>query len=189
MRRLVRAMIRAARLVSGGVVVGGIVFVSALGMGTVAPGAMASAGREMIRYSVATQEQFVNEKVDRTLGEESTPFGKFKDTSPTTEFPGAAPYPGDQAIFKFIVFMNSSFEKIVGSSTYECQYTFDRVALCDAVYELGNGTLFASGTFSFSATSFILPITGGTGTYLGASGTLEATPGPRHTQRLRFDLR
>jgi hypothetical protein len=189
MRRLVRAMIGAAHLVSGGVVVGGILSVSALGLGAVAPGAMASGGHEMVRYSVATQEQFVNEKVDRTLGEESTPFGKFKDTSPTTVFPGAAPYPGDQAIFKFIAFMNASFEKVVGTSTYESQYTFDRVALCDAVYQLGNGTLFASGRFSFSAKSFILPITGGTGTYLGASGTLEATPGPRHTQRLMFDLR
>jgi hypothetical protein len=138
-----------------------------------------------IYYSMATSEQYLSGSDDRARGKGANPFGDFKDAvAPSVTHPGKPPFPGDQSIFKFALYANARFGRSIGSAEFECEYTTKQNALCDAVYQLPTGTLFASGFFNFSAANFSLAVTGGSGTYLGASGTLTATPGPRHSQRL-----
>ncbi len=77
---------------------------------------------------------------------------------------------------------------MTGSAVLTCQSVFDKNGLCDVNYQLPGGTLVAAGTFDFDAQSFSLPITGGSGSYLGATGDVRVTPGPHSTQHLAFAL-
>jgi hypothetical protein len=139
-------------------------------------------------YSVATEEQFVNNSDDRQRGKGNNPFGNFKDLTATTKEHGNGPFPGDEALFKFNVYKSGDLKQKAGTATFTCQYNFNRNAFCDAAYQLDGGQLIAAGAFSFDAGSFELAITGGTGKYRSLTGDLEATPGPRHSQRLVITL-
>jgi hypothetical protein len=94
------------------------------------------------------------------------------------------PFPGDEALFKFNAFSAGDLKKSAGTAVFTCQYNFNKNAFCDAAYELTDGTLIGSGEFDFNASSFSLAIIGGTGKYRGRIGSLDASPGPKHSQRL-----
>jgi hypothetical protein len=143
--------------------------------------------RSLVLYSVATAEQFVNNKDDRERGTGTNPFGNFHDASPTTK-QAKGPFPGDEVLFKFAVYDGRSLRRPVGSAGYDCFYNFDRNVYCDAIYTLGDGTLIGSGGFSFDATSFDMAIVGGSGAYKSLRGEMKAQPAQNHSQRLVFTL-
>ena len=147
----------------------------------------ARVARSLVLYSVATAEQFVNNKDDRERGTGTNPFGNFHDASPTTR-QAKGPFPGDQVFFKFAVYESRLLRKPVGSARFACAYNFDRNVQCDVVYELADGTLIGSGGFSFDATSFDMAIVGGSGAYKSLRGEMKAQPARNHAQRLVFKL-
>jgi hypothetical protein len=152
-------------------------------------GAAGSAGaRSFTFYSQATAEQFVNNADDRLRGKGQNPFGNFHDNSPTTK-QAKGPFPGDEALFAFAVYVDGRLAKQVGSATYACAVEFQKNVYCDVQYELPRGRLVGAGTFNFAATRFTIAITGGSGAYAGLSGRMLVTPAPRTAQRLAFALR
>jgi hypothetical protein len=148
----------------------------------------AAAARVLTLYSVATAEQYVNNADDRARGKGNNPFGNFRDASATVTHVGGAPFPGDEALFKFSLFADASLDRSAGSAIFTCQYNFNKNAYCDAVYQLATGTLFAAGAFNYDANSFALAITGGSGPYFGSTGGIQVSPGPKHSQRLALTL-
>jgi hypothetical protein len=144
-------------------------------------------GRSASLYSVATEEQYVNNADDRARGIGDNPFGNYKDTTSTSKNLHG-PFPGDEAIFGFDVYSGPSLSKRVGSGLLVCQYNFAKNAVCDASYQLTNGSLIGMAALNFSAGTFTVAITGGTGAYANATGDLEASPGPRHSQHLVLEL-
>jgi len=157
--------------------------------GTAAASRAAGAVTQRITlYSVATEEQFINNADDRARGHGNNPFGNFKDTSAVTKEAGAGPFPGDEAIFTFDVYADAGLSRKIGYATYTCQYGFNKNAFCDAAYTINGSGLIAVGGFNFDASSFSLAVTGGTGRYSRKTGELQARPGPGHSQRLAFVL-
>ncbi len=112
----------------------------------------------------------------------------FKDASSTTTHQAGAPFPGDEAIYSFhAVLKRSLLVKSIGTATLTCNYNFaQHNAFCDAVYDIGSGTLIGEGAFNFHTSSFTIVLTGGTGSYAATVGQVEGTPGPHHSQRLVF---
>jgi hypothetical protein len=144
---------------------------------------------DLTLYSLATESQFVNNADDRARGKGNNPFGNFQDAKATVTQPGGSPFPGDEAIYKFSLYTTMNLKKkSAGSAILTCQYNFDHNAYCDAEYTLHGGTLFGAGAFNFNTDSFVISVTGGTGTYLAMSGDIKATPGPQHSQRLAITL-
>ena len=142
----------------------------------------------MTVYSLATEEQFVNNADDRARGKGNNPFGNYKDLTATTAEKGNGPFPGDEALFKFSIYQSSDLKKSAGTAVFTCQYNFNKNAFCDASYALPGGTLVGAGAFNFNAQNFALAITGGTGKYRGVTGDLRAAPGPHHSQKLAITL-
>ncbi len=139
-------------------------------------------------YSVAEQEQFVNHQDDRIRGAGKNPFGNFRDIAPSTQA-AAGPFPGDAALFSFNLYADSKLDKRVGTAVFTCMYNFAKNAFCDATFQLTSGaTLIAAGAFNFNTSAFNLAVTGGTGTYTGASGMLDESPTTNNAQRLDFNL-
>ncbi len=143
----------------------------------------------LVLYSVAEQEQFINNADDRTRGGGNNPFGNNKDVTPTSNKATNGPFPGDEAIFSFNLYTSSSLRTRAGSAIFTCQYNYDKNAFCDAAFHLNNGgTLIAAGAFNFNASKFTLAVTGSYGTSAGKTGTLEETPSAHHAERLAFVL-
>jgi hypothetical protein len=144
--------------------------------------------KRVVIYSVAKQEQYVNNADDRTRGQGHNPFGNYKDTAPVIK-PPTGPFPGDEAIFAFALFSDAGLRKKAGSAVFMCYYNFGKNAYCDASFHLSNGaTLMASGAFNFNAPKFTLAITGGYGPNAARSGVVEERPAANHSQRLVFLL-
>ena len=101
---------------------------------------------------------------------------------------GGGPLAGDLAVFTFDVYAKADLERKLGTAVLTCRYAFEQSGFCTASYMLTGGTLFAAGAFDFDARAFTLAVTGGTGRYSRMTGVLRASPGPRHTQRLRFSI-
>jgi hypothetical protein len=154
-----------------------------------ATGAQAAAlGHRLTIYSVAEQEEFINHEDDRIRGSGRNPFGNFRDVAPSTST-AAGPFPGDEALFSFNLYASSGLGKRIGTAVYTCMYNFNKNAFCDATFRFtGGSTLVAEGSFNFNTTAFGLAVTGGDGTYAGASGTLNESPAANHAQRLVFIL-
>jgi hypothetical protein len=153
-----------------------------------APADAAKAPQQMTIYSLATQEQFLNHKDDRSRGNGNNPFGNFKDTTTPTAQGAIGPFAGDRAIFTFKLFKGADLRTAVGSATFICQYSFAKNAFCNAAYVLSGGTLVGAGEFNFNASKFAIGIQGGTGRYRGQTGDLQASPSANHAQRLLFTL-
>jgi hypothetical protein len=160
----------------------------------VAAGAASSAPTRAIPpaltlYSSPTHEAFVANADDEVRGDVSNPFG----THISREASGLAnldekqgPFPGDEALFTFDVFATGKLQASVGNAVFTCQYYFDKNAFCDVSFQLKGGSLIAAGAFNFNAKTFALAITGGYGSYSGASGDVEASPSGKLAQRLSF---
>jgi len=185
-QRIGRQLGSPARLVLVTACVAGV---SLLAAGVASSATRSVQGQQKVTiYSVATEEQFVNNADDRQRGKGNNPFGNYKDITATTKEKGNGPFPGDEALFKFNLYLNSDLKKSAGTAVFTCQYNFDKNAFCDATYQLKGGTLIGAGQFNFNADDFAIAITGGTGKYRGSRGDLEASPGPGHSQKLVVTL-
>jgi hypothetical protein len=157
---------------------------------SVAPAGAAPAGRQFTVYSLAEQEQYVNNQDDRTRGKGNNPFGNYRDNAPIASKDANGPFPGDEAVFDFDLYGNAALTKRIGSATFTCQYNFAKNADCDVAFDLkGKGTLIATGAFNFEAKRFTLGLTGGYGSYVAAKGVVAETPSAHHAQKLRFEIK
>ncbi len=158
-------------------------------IGAVRPAEASQRPEKLILYSVAEQEQFINNADDRTRGGGNNPFGNNKDVTPTSNKATNGPFPGDEAIFSFNLYTSSNLRTRAGSAIFTCQYNYDKNAFCDAAFHLNNGgTLVGAGAFNFNAAEFTFAVTGSYGTYADKTGTLEETPSAHHAERLVFVL-
>jgi hypothetical protein len=165
--------------------------------------------RRLGLYSYPVHQQFVNNNDDEARGDTENPFGVIefaqcqglgrapKHTCVSAilakeraviEAHDNGPYAGDETVFLFNLYPNANRKQTIGAAELTCQYAFEKVGFCDVQYQAQDGTLVASGTFSFDAKSFTLPVTGGSGAYAGAKGDVTVTPGPHGTQHLAFTL-
>lgn len=142
----------------------------------------------MTLYSVVTAEQFLNYKDDRQRGVGSNPFGNFKDVTASTKPNSKGAHPGDVDMFKFAVYRNAALNERAGTAVFTCKYGFNKLAFCNASYELSDGILVGAGAVDFSKASFALAITGGSGKYGALRGDMASAPATRHSQRLLFVL-
>ena len=143
----------------------------------------------LVLYSVAEQEQYINNADDLSRGLGHNPFGNYTDQAPLANKSQAGPFPGDEALYSFNLYTNATRGKRAGIAVFTCQYNFDRNAFCDVSFQLNDGgTLLASGAFNFAASRFSLAVTGGYGKYVGVRGSVLETPSSNHTQKLSFLL-
>jgi hypothetical protein len=140
-------------------------------------------------YSIAEQEQFVNNEDDRSRGSGNNPFGNFKDKSGVAEQQGHGPFAGDESVFAFNLYGGAALKPKIGTAIFTCLYYFNKNAFCEASYKLNGGTVFAQGAFNFNATSFTLAVTGGLGKFAGATGEVATSPSANHSQHLSFTFR
>jgi len=146
-----------------------------------------SAAQTLTLYSVAEQEQYVNNADDRTRADGNNPFGNYKDVTPVANRSGNGPFPGDEALFSFNLYADSGLKHRAGSAIFTCQYNFNKNAYCDASFRLNNGsTLVAAGSFNFNATKFTLTVTGSYGKLQNKKGFVNETPSQNHSQKLSF---
>ena len=150
---------------------------------------MSVAPTSLTVYTVAEQEQYVNNQDDRTRGQGNNPFGNFVDQAPAQVKSANGPFPGDEAIFSFNVYSDPSLQTRAGSATFVCQYNFMKNAFCDASLQLDHrGNLTLAGAFNFDAMNFTLGVTGGTGAYLNKKGVVRESPSANHAQKLNFEF-
>ena len=72
---------------------------------------------------------------------------------------------------------------------YSCTFSFAKLALCQADFELSSGAMIASGPAHFTSTSLTFAVNGGSGKYLGARGQVSSAPTAKNAHRLTFLLR
>jgi hypothetical protein len=75
-----------------------------------------------------------------------------------------------------------------GTDRGECTFIGTQ-ALCTVVVRLSKGTLTGTGTLSERSTNAPFPVTGGTGAYDGAHGTVLITDVNSNTTDLKFTLK
>jgi hypothetical protein len=140
-------------------------------------------------YTVASDVQFINTADDRARGAVNNPFDSATNKlKPKATGNGDGPFPGDIVVFNFDLYGKLPVKKKIGSASYTCYFNYTRHALCQAYYQLHNGTLTASGPVDFNATSFKLVITGGTNGYLAARGQVTSNKSANNAQRVDFRL-
>ena len=166
--------------------VGAAILAAAVGAGDAAA---ATRAQKVVLYSVAEQEQYIDNSDSLTLGQGDNPFGNFKDVSGVTQKNSHGPFPGDEAVFSFNLYKDANLKTRVGAANFTCQYNFSKNAFCDAAFQLKNGsTLIAEGAFNFNAGKFTLAVTGGYGSYANTTGVMQEQPSANHSQRLTFQL-
>ena len=101
---------------------------------------------------------------------------------------GNGPFPGDDILYSFKLYKSPKLDKPAGSAMFTCYYTFAKKATCDSYFELTGGVLLASGQVVFDGTRFLLSVTGGTDSYIGALGQVSATPAAKNAERLVLQL-
>jgi hypothetical protein len=149
----------------------------------------ASGKKKTTIYSLATKEQFVDNGDDEARGYASNPFHiRDKALAASENEDKSGPYPGDEAVFSFNVYSDSASKKPAGAAEFTCLYAFDRIAYCDAAYQLAGGTLVGGGAFTFDSDRFTLAITGGTGRYANMTGDVAATEAKGQSQQLALVL-
>jgi allene oxide cyclase-like protein len=161
--------------------------ISAAGTAGAATAKKVATARTLTFYTIATAAQFVNNADDRLRGKGANPFGNFHDSTPTTK-QAKGPFPGDEAIYSFAVYAHADHTHRIGSGTFVCLYNFQKNAYCDVTYQLPTGRVVGGGAFDFTATTFPLAITGGTGAYRNKAGTMEVATISKYVQRLTINL-
>jgi hypothetical protein len=181
-----RASVRLGVLLVGLAAVAIILIVGVVRPG-VARGA-ADGSQRLVIYSVASQEQFINNNDDEARGDVNNPFGTHNKTAAADKENGKGPFPGDEALFSFKLYGTSTLKTSTGTAVFVCLYEFGKNAFCHASFQVDGGTLIASGVVSFDATRFAFAVVGGSGKYSGVTGDVHATPGAKGAQRLAFAL-
>jgi hypothetical protein len=161
-----------------------LLFAAVVLLATALPAAVASgstrATQKLTVYAVPTTVQFMNHADDRLRGMSINPF-KLKAQAAILNANGKekgnGPFPGDDILYSFKLFADAERTQPTGTAIFTCYYGF---------FNLAQGLLLASGQVPFGQARFTLGVTGGTHTYLGALGQLNATPAVKNAQR--FDL-
>jgi hypothetical protein len=151
-------------------------------------GGAAAANRTLTVYARATHAQFLNHADDRKRGAIKNPFNA-DENLPPKETKGGGPQAGDNALYQFKLYRDSSLKQSIGTAVYSCTVGFAHEAICEADFELNGGGLFASGPASFDASQFTLAVSGGTGSFAGARGQVSSAPYIKDAHRLTFVLR
>ena len=157
------------------------------------PAAQATAkGRSLVYYAKPTRAQFINHADDRTRGLRLNPFNADVLPPPpkanTGKKGGRA---GDNALFSFRLYADSSLRRLVGTAIFSCTFNFAHEAICEGDFALSHGTMIAMGPAQLdsSFTEMVLPVTGGTGRYAGAHGQVTSMPSIfKNTQIMHFEL-
>jgi hypothetical protein len=140
-----------------------------------APGS-ADAGRARTTtfYALVAKEQYVNNRDDRDRGFGSNPFGTSQGAGlATTSGHGKGPFPGDEGLYELKLYTGPSLTKTAGATVLVCEYGFDKIGTCDATLQLDGGSLVGLTVFdAFEKKQFSVTITGGTGRYRNARGTV-----------------
>jgi hypothetical protein len=153
------------------------------------PTAAMPGSEQLTVYSLATQEQFVDNGDDEARGWTANPFGLRDRAQEFAENEDkGGPYPGDAALFAFKLFSDEKLTMAVGTASFSCFYYFAKDAFCDSNYQLPGGSLVGSNAFAFNATTFSLAITGGTGKYAIATGDVGAQESSDQAERLTFTI-
>ena len=149
----------------------------------------ATTPHRLIAYTRAVNQAFIDNTDSSGLGSKNNPFGT-RQKAPSQAGSEAAdgPFPGDEALYSFTVYKDASLTSRIGTAVYTCVYAFDKNGVCDASFQLDGGTLIGTGTLDFTAPTFELAMTGGTGQYAGAAGDVRADPSGKHAQRLAFSI-
>ncbi len=84
--------------------VGAAILAAAVGAGDAAA---ATRAQKVVLYSVAEQEQYIDNSDSLTLGQGDNPFGNFKDVSGVTQKNSHGPFPGDEAVFSFNLYKDA----------------------------------------------------------------------------------
>ena len=142
-------------------------------------------------YAVPTTAQFMNHADDRLRGMATNPFNLKAEVvivNANGKEKGNGPFPGDDILYSFKLYKSPKLDKPAGSAIFTCYYTFAKKATCDSYFDLTGGVLLASGQVVFDGTRFLLSVTGGTDSYIGALGQVSATPTAKNAERLVLQL-
>jgi hypothetical protein len=148
--------------------------------------------RSFAVYGKPTRAQFVNHADDRERGNITNPFNA-ADLLPTPKNANKGKKgarAGDNAVFMLTLYSDRNLRHRVGIATYSCTFNFAHEAVCDADFQLKNGSMIGMGPAKLDASRWVLPVTGGTGRYVGAHGQVTSTAvgGTKRTQLIRFQL-
>jgi hypothetical protein len=148
-------------------------------------------GRSFVFYGKLTRAQFINHADDRERGKKINPFSSdILPTPPNANTGKKGARAGDNALLSVKLYSDPDLKRPVGSAIYSCTFNFGGEAICEASFELGNGTMIAMGPARLDSSAMILPVTGGTGRYRGAHGqvTSSSSRTRKNTQVIRFRL-
>jgi hypothetical protein len=152
--------------------------------------ASAFGSKTLVLFAKATRVQYVNHADDRARAITSNPFNI--DAASVGKLSGKenekakGPYPGDSARYAFTLYRDAGLKSRVGQAVYSCTFDFHHRALCEADFQLGRGSLFASGPADFDSPDFTLAVSGGTGSFFSARGQVSSTPTSKDAHRLDF---
>jgi hypothetical protein len=148
-----------------------------------------AARRHLTYYAKATQVQYIDHSDDRARGTVINPFNTDVKTPPprkTKDKEGSRP--GDNALFRFTLYGDTSLKRKVGTAVYACTFNFDHQASCEGTFQLASGTMLANGPVDFDTKGFTIAVIGGSGSYSGARGQVSSAPARNGTNRLDFVL-
>jgi hypothetical protein len=150
----------------------------------------ATEARSLVVYAKPTRAQFISHSDDRERGDLGNLFQTDEAKPPPSANAGKkGGRAGDNALFSFRLFSDAKLKRPIGTAIYHCTFNFAHEAICDASFEIANGTMIAQGPADLDTAAMILPVIGGTGRYAGAHGQLTSTPtGSKSTQLIRFQL-
>jgi hypothetical protein len=95
--------------------------------------------------------------------------------------------PGDVLVFTERLFATSG--RVIGSDAASCTYLFDQRSLCTGAYLLRSGHVFVSLVQPGPTGTYDQAITGGTGRYARATGTVTVHQHPGSGDRFVFRIR
>ena len=156
-----------------------------------APGALAAPQlKTFVIYAKPVTADFVNHNDDRQRGDIVNPFtDDVLPTPPNANSSKKGTRAGDNGFFTFKLFSDAKLTQAVGTAIYSCTFNFAQEAICTADFQLGKGTMVASGPAKLDGSSFVIPVTGGTGSYASAHGQLTSTTASNKSTRvIRFQL-
>jgi len=147
-------------------------------------------GRSVVFYAKPARAQFINHADDRARGNKVNPFNADLVPAPPKANSGKkGARAGDNALFSLTLYSDAKLKRSVGTAIYSCTFNFAQNAICEADFELKNGSMIAMGPARLDGTPIVLAVTGGTGRYSGAHGQVTSTAsGSANTQIVRFQL-
>ncbi len=124
---------------------------------------------------------------DRRRGSSTRWLEGFNSRVPVSMPLGGPPLPGDEVLREFVLYPSSALKGKVGSGSLVCRYSSRTSAICDASFELVDGSkLTATGIVESDPSKYSLALTGGSGNIVSQSGDVEGTSVTDRVQRLEF---